>query len=399
MVTIIYNSLIGNIRRIACVRSSIFYRFFIEFLDEGPPRLGDIFRGRVLSYSSEYHTGYLDIGSEKPILIQGDHSVQLKMGQIKIVEIIREGRGTKNSVGKIIHSEAASLAASLQPNRKLGLVHSQSKIDFLIRNHPGEKIKIISDQPTETDLWRSYFHNLSLVEYETYSGFVSLFEAAGLSDLIKQLFLSRFYFSASSHVSFSQTDAGMMIDVNHNNSFLGRSSIKNTIPSINRKSLKVILQQIALRNLSGTFFIDCIDSGFGGIRYTDFIKKASDPFNLNLTIYPVLGMNRWILLTRKHCGASLIDQLTTFCECCSQAVTQKPIDLIFIEIYDDFLSFCSKNKSSKNNSVKIYLSKHFIHHQSRTSSYVLSLLKSLPDQRITIEYLDTLKGFEYKFFV
>ncbi len=157
------------------------------------------------------------------------------------------------------------------------------KIEAKLAEHPEPPVKIYGDVSLASSIIRDLFsddYNRILVNaprmfrnirgyiqavaphmvkaVQLHSGKVSVFEAAGVSDQINEVFDTRVSLPSGGSLVIEQTEAMHVIDVNSGNTGR-RMKAEDSALKVNLEAVKQIARQLRLRDLAGLIVVDFID--------------------------------------------------------------------------------------------------------------------------------------------
>lgn len=149
-----------------------------------------------------------------------------------------------------------------------------------------------------------------------YKGAEPIFDAYNVESQIAKALERRVYMKSGGHIVVDQTEALTAIDVNTGR-FVGKHDQEATMLQTNLEAVKVVVEQLRLRNLGGLIIIDFIDMERAANRtkVTETLRAAlkKDKTRSNMRKISELGL---VQMTRKRTRESLKQQLCDPCPYC-----------------------------------------------------------------------------------
>lgn len=174
----------------------------------------------------------------------------------------------------------------------------------------------------------------SLVErIEFYPADRPIFDIYSVEDELQKALQRKVMLKSGGHVVFDQTEAMTTIDVN-TGSYLGHSTLEQTIFKTNLEAVETISRQVRLRNLGGIIIIDFIDMEDPNHK-THLLQSlstalAKDNTRTEISEISSLGL---VQMTRKRTRESLEHILCSSCPMCQRRGFIKSIPTVTYEIF------------------------------------------------------------------
>ena len=166
-----------------------------------------------------------------------------------------------------------------------------------------------------------------------YDGEVGLFASHGLEDELDRSLGRRVLLKSGGHLVIEQTEAMITVDVN-TGSYLGSSSLEETVFRTNLEAAQVIPRQLRLRNLGGIIVIDFIDmeKDEHQRQVLRALEKAAeeDPAKIRIEGFSSLGL---VQMSRKRTRESLTQQVCEPCQHCAGVGVVKTAQTTSIEVF------------------------------------------------------------------
>ncbi|USG62042.1 Rne/Rng family ribonuclease [Sneathiella marina] len=199
----------------------------------------------------------------------------------------------------------------------------------------------------------------------------SLFEEYGIEEEIERASQRRVDLDSGVSLSFDQTEALLIVDVN-SSSAIKAKGINSVALSSNLEAASEIARQIRLRNSSGIIIIDFIQmNGAGDVqKVSDCLKKIfkSDPIQTRLIGMTELGLMQ---VTRKRTRKSLQNILTASCAHCAGTGRQ---DATMTSLSDLVRTLQQDIASRDGKAIRIdagrALSQHLLQHKVLIENYL-----------------------------
>lgn len=162
----------------------------------------------------------------------------------------------------------------------------------------------------------------------------SIFDEYGISPEIDKLLQPKIWLKSGGYIVINQTEALVSIDIN-TGKFVGRgNSLEETITRTNLEAVKVIVQQVRLRDLGGIIVIDFIDMDERKNRKR-VMDALSEEIARDKSPTKILEFNEFglVAITRKRVKQSLERSLCQPCPYCSGSGMVKSIATTCHNIY------------------------------------------------------------------
>ena len=149
-----------------------------------------------------------------------------------------------------------------------------------------------------------------------YTGTRSLFRAYGITPLIAEATRPIVPLSNGGYLVIENTEAMTVVDVN-TGSYIGETSLEETVFAVNLEAAKEIARQVRLRNVGGIVTVDFIDMAEEAHRLA-VTKTLQDALALDKAKCNVLPMNELCItqFTRKRVGTDVQSSLVKPCPLC-----------------------------------------------------------------------------------
>ncbi|ORU89717.1 MAG: ribonuclease G [Cycloclasticus sp. symbiont of Poecilosclerida sp. M] len=172
---------------------------------------------------------------------------------------------------------------------------------------------------------------------ELYTGTRPLFDVYDVESEIHKALERKVSLKSGGYLVFDQTEAMTTIDVN-TGSFLGKSSVEQTIFKTNMEAAQTTARQVRLRNLGGIIIIDFIDMTNESHKESVLLalEKALAKDHARYTISNVsqLGL---VEMTRKRTRESLERLMCEPCSMCSGRGTLRTPETTCYEIFREIM--------------------------------------------------------------
>jgi len=162
----------------------------------------------------------------------------------------------------------------------------------------------------------------------------SIFDEYGITPEIDKLLQPKIWLKSGGYIVINQTEALVSIDVN-TGKFVGRgNSLEETITRTNLEAVRVIVQQVRLRDLGGIIVIDFIDMDERKNRKR-VMDALSEEIARDKSPTKILEFNEFglVAITRKRVKQSLERSLCQPCPYCSGSGMVKSIATTCHNIY------------------------------------------------------------------
>jgi ribonuclease G len=172
---------------------------------------------------------------------------------------------------------------------------------------------------------------------ELYAGSRPLFDMYGIESEIHKALERKVDLKSGGHLVFDQTEAMTTVDVN-TGSFLGKSSVEQTIYKTNMEAALTTARQVRLRNLGGIIIIDFIDMSNEAHKTSvlQALEKAmaKDHARYSISNVSELGL---VEMTRKRTRESLERLMCEPCATCSGKGTVRTPETTCYEIFREIM--------------------------------------------------------------
>lgn len=172
---------------------------------------------------------------------------------------------------------------------------------------------------------------------ELYTEKLPIFDLYKIDEDIEKALSRRVNLKSGGYLIFDQNEAMTTIDVN-TGSFVGGSSLNDTIFHTNLEAASVIARQIRLRNIGGIIIIDFIDMCDEEHRikvFEELAKKLEfDYAKTSISDFSKIGL---IQMTRKRTRESLENSLCELCHICHGKGKIKTVESVCFEIFRSIL--------------------------------------------------------------
>jgi ribonuclease G len=201
------------------------------------------------------------------------------------------------------------------------LLHEDlSLVQRMVRDMYTDEVKeIIIDSESECETAREALKDISksaVKRCTLYRGDKPLFEAYGVEAELEKSLRRRVPLPSGGNLSIDENEAMTTIDVN-TGSFVGSTSLNETIVQTNLESAKEIARQLRIRDIGGIIILDFIDMDVAEHRrqVMDALEKelAKDKARTRIVHLSPLGL---VEMTRKRTGQSLLQNLCRTCSAC-----------------------------------------------------------------------------------
>lgn len=151
---------------------------------------------------------------------------------------------------------------------------------------------------------------------EYYADLRPIFDIYSVEDELQKALQRKVYLKSGGHLVFDQTEAMTTIDVN-TGSYLGHTTMEQTIFKTNLEAVDVIARQIRLRNLGGIIIIDFIDmlDPMHQSHLMQSLKDALAKDRVRTEVSELTSLNL-VQMTRKRTRESLEHVLCVPCPLC-----------------------------------------------------------------------------------
>jgi ribonuclease G len=155
----------------------------------------------------------------------------------------------------------------------------------------------------------------SRVEY--YDGVGPVFDRFGIETQVNRALERRVWLKSGGYLVFDQTEALTTIDVNTGR-FVGKKTQEETVLKTNLEAVRVVIDQLRLRNIGGIIIIDFIDmeKAINRKKVSEALAEAvkRDKARTNILRISELGL---VQMTRKRTRDNLRQILTSPCPNCA----------------------------------------------------------------------------------
>ena len=222
---------------------------------------------------------------------------------------------------KILLKMWEQIEAKVKSSPPKTLIHRDLSLPLkLVRDYFTDEVtQFLIDSPEEYRNILDFCDFLSPLQrasFELYQEPVPIFEKFGVEDEIQRSLLHRFPLESGGYLIFDQTEAMVTIDINSGR-FSSGLGLEETVFRVNLEAVKVIAQQVRLRNLAGMIIIDFID--MTEAKHRNAVVKAlreafrGDRNRPNIVEMSDLGL---VQMTRRRTSHSLEEILRSPCPCC-----------------------------------------------------------------------------------
>ena len=175
----------------------------------------------------------------------------------------------------------------------------------------------------------------------------NLFEKFNVIKKTKQAFNRKVYLKSGGAIVIDENEAMVVIDVNTGR-FVGKDSQEKTVLNTNLEAVKVIAEQIRVRNLGGIIVIDFIDmeESVSKDKLLEQLQKELEKDPVYTEIVSVSSLNL-VQITRKRVRPSLRGLMCEVCPSCEGSGVLKSAQAVAIEIFNE--SVCLYDERKKKN--------------------------------------------------
>ena len=174
-----------------------------------------------------------------------------------------------------------------------------------------------------------------------------LFKEFNVTKKIKQGFNRKVYMKSGGAIVVDENEAMVVIDINTGR-FVGKDSQEKTILNTNLEAVKVIAEQIRIRNLGGIIVIDFIDmeESVSKEKVLKLLEKELEKDPVYTEIVSMSSLNL-VQITRKRIRPSLRGLMCKKCFSCEGSGVVKSPQTVAIDVFNE--SVCLYDEYKKKN--------------------------------------------------
>ncbi|MGE0822678.1 MAG: ribonuclease E/G [Candidatus Binatia bacterium] len=195
--------------------------------------------------------------------------------------------------------------------------------------------EVIVDNPADYERIKEFvstFQPRAAARIKQYDKPEPIFDAYNIEPQISKALDRRVYLKSGGHIVIDHTEALTAIDVNTGR-FVGKRDQEDTMLQTNLEAVKVVVEQLRLRNIGGLIIIDFIDMerAANRNRVTEALREAlkKDKTRSSMRKISELGL---VQMTRKRTRESLHRQLCDPCPYCSGIGAIRSVPTVASEI-------------------------------------------------------------------